>query len=128
MVDERGVVIVYRQRGVVESRQKIRFDIADVCRVLVHDLKDVLNVAAVELEKAGFDHLLRHILTVDADGRSGRADGIQHDVDHLLEAVVIELWILTENVIVKVLPDNLFIPVSLIHPIHHIKIDGLIVL
>ena len=77
MIDEGGVIIVYRQRGVIQSGQQVRFDIADVCRVLVHDLKDVLNVAAVELEKAGFDHLLRHILAVAADGRSGRADSIK---------------------------------------------------
>ena len=34
-------------------------------------------MAAIQLEKAGLDHLLRHILAVDADGRSGRADSIK---------------------------------------------------
>jgi hypothetical protein len=34
-------------------------------------------VAAIQLEKAGLDHLLRHILAVDADGRIGRADSIK---------------------------------------------------
>ena len=85
-------------------------------------------MAAVELEKAGFDHLLRHILAIDADGRGSRADGIQHDVHDLPEAVFIELRILTENVVIKILFDNLFILASLIHPVHPIKIDGLIVL
>ena len=59
---------------------------------------------------------------------SGRADGIQHDVHDLPEAVFIELRILTENVVVKILFDNLFVPVSLIHPVHPFEIDGLIVL
>ena len=39
--------------------------------------QNVLYVAAIQLEKAGLDHLLRHILAVDADGRSGRADSIK---------------------------------------------------
>ena len=34
--------------------------------------QNVLYVAAIQLEKAGLDHWLRHILAVDADGRSGR--------------------------------------------------------
>ena len=47
--------------------------------------------------------MLRHILAIDTDGRSGRADGIQHDVHDLPEAVFIELRILTENAVVKIL-------------------------
>ena len=39
--------------------------------------QNVLYVAAIQLEKAGLDRLLRHILAVDADGRSGRADSIK---------------------------------------------------
>ena len=39
--------------------------------------QNVLYVAAIQLEKAGLDHLLRHILAVDADGRIGRADSIK---------------------------------------------------
>ena len=39
--------------------------------------QNVLYVAAIQLEKAGLDQLLRHILAVDADGRSGRADSIK---------------------------------------------------
>jgi hypothetical protein len=72
--------------------------------------------------------LLRHILAVDADGRRSGTDGIQHDVHDLPEAVFIELRLLTENVVIKILFDNLLILASLIHPVHPIKIDGLIVL
>ena len=39
-------------------------------------------MAAIQLEKAGLDHLLRHILAVDADGRSGRADSIKEMQNH----------------------------------------------
>ena len=39
--------------------------------------QNILYVAAIQLEKAGLDHLLRHILAVDADGRSGRADSLK---------------------------------------------------
>ena len=86
------------------------------------------GLAAIQLEKAGFDYLLRHILAIDADGRRSGTDGIQHDVHDLPEAVFIELWIQTENVVIKIIFDNLFILASLIHPVHPIKIDGLIVL
>ena len=33
-------------------------------------------MAAIQLEKAGFDYLLRHILAIDADGRRSGTDGI----------------------------------------------------
>ena len=61
----------------IQSGQQVRPDITDVWRVLVHCFQNVLYVAAIQLEKAGLDHLLRHILAVDADGRSGRADSIK---------------------------------------------------
>lgn len=67
----------HRQRGVIQSGQQVRPDITDVWRVLVHCFQNVLYVAAIQLEKAGLDHLLRHILAVDADGRIGRADSIK---------------------------------------------------
>ena len=73
----------------------------------LHCFQNVLYVAAIQLEKAGLNHLLRHILAIDTDGRSGRADGIQHDVHDLPEAVFIELRILTENVVVKILFDSM---------------------
>ena len=61
----------------IQSGQQVRSDITDVWRALVHCFQNVLYVAAIQLEKAGLDHLLRHILAVDADGRSGRADSIK---------------------------------------------------
>ena len=39
--------------------------------------KMVAKSATTYNKQAGLDHLLRHILAVDADGRSGRADSIK---------------------------------------------------
>ena len=89
-------------------------------------MKDILYVAAVELEETGLYHLLRHILAVDADSRTGRANGIQHDLDHFIYAVSIEAFVLREYFKLKVISDKLFISCSFVHPIHPIKIDRLI--
>jgi len=85
-------------------------------------------MAAVELEEARLYHLLRHILAVDTDCRTGGANNIQHDFDHLIYTVCIEATILRENINLKVVPDKLSILRSQIHPIHPIKIDRLIVI
>ena len=77
MIDLCRVEVVHRCRSVIERGQKIRSDVPDVRRTFLHCVEDILDVAAVQLEKAGLDHLLRHILAVDADGRSGRADSIK---------------------------------------------------
>ena len=77
MIDLCGVEIVHRCRSVIECGQEICPDVPNVGRTFLHCVENILDVAAVQLEKAGLDHLLRHILAVDADGRIGRADSIK---------------------------------------------------
>ena len=83
-------------------------------------------MAAVELEETGFYHLLRHILAIDADGRTSGANCVQHDLDHFIYAVSIKPVILREYFKLKIISDKLFISRSFVNPIHPIKIDRLI--
>ena len=54
MVDQRGVVIVYRNRRIVERRQEIGSDVPNVRCVLCHRVNHILNVAVIQFEIPGF--------------------------------------------------------------------------
>ena len=57
MVDEKCVVAVHRDRRVIQRRQQIFLDIADIGGVLPHPVKDILDVGAADLQKPGLHHL-----------------------------------------------------------------------
>ena len=84
-------------------------------------MKDILNMAAVELEETGFYHLLRHILAVDTDSGTSRTNRVQHNLDHFIYTVSIKPVILREYFKLKIISDKLFISRSLVNPIHPIK-------
>ena len=44
MADKGCVIAVHRDRGVIQRRQKIFLDIADIGGVLPHPVKDILDV------------------------------------------------------------------------------------
>ena len=128
MIYESRKVVVHRHRSVIQRREHICSDVPNVGRASIHCVKDILYVAAVELEETGLYHLLRHILAVDTDCGTSGANNIQHDFDQLIHTVSIEATILRENINLKVVPDKLSVLRSQIHPIHPIKIDRLIVI
>lgn len=80
-------------------------------------------MATVELEETGLNYLLRHILSVDADCWTSGTNSIQHDLDHLIYTRYVKTTVLRENIKFQIIPNNLFILRSQIHPIHPIKID-----
>ena len=77
MIYKSRIVVVHCQGCVIQCREHICSDVPNVGRAFIHCMKDILYMAAVELEETGFYYLLRHILAVDADGRSARADSIK---------------------------------------------------
>ena len=85
-------------------------------------------MAAVQLEETGLHHLLRHILAVDPDRGTCRTDCIQHDFQQLVYPVHIQTRVMGENIQLKIFPKQFSITFSFIHPVHPIKIDGLIVI
>ncbi len=67
MIYKSRIVVVHRQGCVIQCREHICSDVPNVGRAFIHSMKDILYMAAVELEKTGLHHLLRHILAVDTD-------------------------------------------------------------
>ena len=126
MIDKSRIVVVHRQGCVIECREHICSDVPNVGWAFIYCMKDILYMAAVELEKTGLHHLLRHILAIDADSRTSGANCVQHDLDHFIYAVSIKPVILREYFKLKIISDKLFISRSLVNPIHPIKIDRLI--
>ena len=49
MVDLRTVIAVHRCRGVIQRRQQISLDVIDLRNVLVDTVKNVLQVAGIDL-------------------------------------------------------------------------------
>ena len=127
MIYKSRIVVVHCQGCVIQCREHICSDVPNVGRAFIHCMKDILYMAAVELEETGFYHLLRHILAIDADGRTSGANCVQHDLDHFIYAVSIKPVILREYFKLKIISDKLFISRSFVNPIHPIKIDRLIV-
>ena len=123
MIYKSRIVVVHRQGCVIQRREHISSDVPNVGWAFIHCMKDILYVAAVELEETGLNYLLRHILAVDADCGTSGANSIQHDLDHLIYAGYVKTTVLRENIKFQIVPNNLFIPRSQIHPIHPIKID-----
>ena len=126
MIYKSRIVVVHCQGCVIQCREHICSDVPKVGWAFIYCMKDILYMAAVEREKTGLHHLLRHILAIDADSRTSGANCVQHDLDHFIYAVSIKPVILREYFKLKIISDKLFISRSLVNPIHPIKIDRLI--
>lgn len=72
--------------------------------------------------------ILYHILAVDTNGGTCGADSIQHDLDDFIYPVKVIPPVLREDVDLKVVPDQFSVLLPFVHPIHPIKIDGLIII
>ena len=65
-------------------------------------MKDILDMAAVKLEKTGFYHGLRHILTVDTDRGACGTDCIQHDFYQFVYAVSVNAVVPFQQIKLKI--------------------------
>ena len=57
MADEECVVAVHCDRRVIQRRQQIFLDIADIGGVLPHPFQHILDVGAADLQEPGLHHL-----------------------------------------------------------------------
>ena len=90
MVDEKCVVAVHRDRRVIQRRQQIFLDIADIGGVLPHTVHDILHMGAVQLHKPGFDHLRRVVVPGNADRLPAGTDGIHHELHQFIQHIPIQ--------------------------------------
>ena len=127
VVDESGVIIVHCHRSVIESGEHICPDVPNVGWAFIHCMKDIFDMAAVQLEKTGLNNLMRYICTIDTDRRTLGTDRVQHDLNHLIHTGNVITRVLRENVNLKIFSDKLFVLVSHFHRIHPIKIDRWII-
>ena len=90
-------------RGVIQGRQQILLDVADIGGVIPHAVHDILHMGTVQLHKAGFHHLRRIIVTGYTDRLSGRTDGIHDQLRNLVKLLTVHLRILNQILIPDVL-------------------------
>ena len=117
MVDEECVVAVHCDRCVIQRRQQIFLDIADIGDVLPHPVKDILDVGAVDLQEPGFHHLGGVVVPGDTDHLPVGADGIHHELHQLVQTVPVQLFILDEDIVVDILQNDLPVAFTLPHPV-----------
>ena len=67
MVDLGTVITVHCCRGIIQRRQQVCLDIADFCSVLVNTVKDILQVAGIDLQETALYHLPGKIIPGDTD-------------------------------------------------------------
>lgn len=78
MIYKSRIVVVHSQGCVIQCCEHICSDVPNVGWAFIHCMKDILYMAAVELEETGFYYLLRHILAVDTDSGTSRTNRVQH--------------------------------------------------
>ena len=115
MADKGGIVAVNGGRGVIQRRQQIFLDSADIGGIFPHPVKDVLNVGAVQLQKPGLYHLGGVIVPGNADHLPLGADGIHHKLHQLVQTIPVKPVILRERIILDVLQNELTIAFTLSH-------------
>lgn len=64
MIDPGLPVAVERQPGIIQRRYQVAADIPDIADVVVHCVKNILNVAAVEFQKHAFHNVMWYVLSV----------------------------------------------------------------
>ncbi len=62
VIDPGLPVTVERQPGIIQRRYQVAADIPDIADVVVHCVKNILNVAAVEFQKCAFHNVMWYVL------------------------------------------------------------------
>ena len=117
MVDEGCVVAVHRDRRVIQRRQQVLLDIADIGGILPHPFQHILDVGAVDLQEPGLHHLGGVVVPGDTDHLPVGADGIHHELHQLVQTVPVQLFILDEDIVVDILQNDLPVAFTLPHPV-----------
>ena len=117
MADEGCVIAVHRDWGVIQRGQQIFLDIADIGDVLPHPFQHILDVGAVDLQEPGLHHLGGVVIPGDTDHLPVGTDGIHHELHQLVQTVPVQLFILGEDIVVDILPNDLPVALALPHPV-----------
>ena len=111
------IVAVDGGRGVIQRRQKVFLDIADIGGVVLHAVHDILNMGAVQLHKPGLYHLRRIIISGNADDFAGRTYGIHDQVNDLVKLLTVDMAVLHQIAVLNVIQNHFTITFSGSHPI-----------
>ena len=128
------VILADRHRGIEQGRQRISPDIAHQGRIPVKAVHDILDMPAVQLQKAALYDLRTHIPLVDAYAFPAAATGLRHQFYKTVQTFLVVWMVMQEIIVINVLFYQLPVSIHLIYPIHpitsgrkviHRKIPGL---
>ena len=92
MIDLRLIVMINRQRRIIQRCEHIRLDVPDACRIVMNAVKNILDMRIIQLHKTAFLHLCRSVLPSTADGRRIAAYCIDEKLPNLIDAAMI-IWV-----------------------------------
>ena len=134
MAHKACIILADGHRRIEQRRQGISPDIAYQCCVPVKAVHDILDMPAVQLQKAALYHLRTHIPLVDAYAFPVTATGLCHQFHKTVQTLLVVWMVMQEIVIINVLFYQFPVSIHPIYPIHpitsgrkviHRKIPGL---
>ena len=97
------IIAVDGGRGVIQRRQKVFLDIADIGGVVLHAVHDILNMRTVQLHKTGLYYLRRIIVSGNADDFAGRTHGIHDQVNDFVKLLTVDMAVLHQIAVLDVI-------------------------
>ena len=124
MAHKACIILADGHRRIEQRRQGISPDIAYQCCVPVKAVHDILDMPAVQLQKAALYHLRTHIPLVDAYAFPAAATGFRHQFHKAVQTLPV-IWVVMQKIIIiNVLFYQFTVSLHLIYPIHPVSRRG----
>ena len=85
MIDPRGIVVLDGGGSIVQHSQQVLLHVADLRCILLEAVEHKLDMLPFQLQQPGFDHRLGKIVPGHTDGFPSGADGLHHQLHHLVQ-------------------------------------------
>ena len=103
MLHQGRIVAVDGDWGIIQRRQQIFLDVADIGGVVLHAVHDILNMRTVQLQEPGLDHFCRIIVPGNTDRLAGRTYGIHDQLRDLVQHLMVNTVTVFPEVIFDIL-------------------------
>ena len=102
VADKGCVILPHRDRGVVERRQRVRLDVADLGGVAFQAIHDIADMFTVQFQEPAFDNLGGYFLPADTDRFPCGAADFKHQFYIAIQQVLVVGVPFQKNVIVDI--------------------------
>ncbi len=97
-----GVILADGHRGIIQGRQKISPDVADLCCIFVQAFHHIADVVTVQLLETAFYHFHGQVLLVDADGLPAAAADFRNQFHKTIQTflapgIIVEKLVISDH-------------------------------